>query len=73
MKQPKCSLHLERGALASATVGSRFLWFQLPSISARFLVGVIFGRGFLTVLLGCRDSCQRRTPWSEAALMPEPY
>ena len=73
MKQPKCSLHLERGTLASVSVGSRFLWLQLPSISARFLVAVIFGRGFLTVLLGCRDSCQHRTPQSEAALVHEPY
>lgn len=73
MKQPKCSLHLERGTLASVSVGSRFLWLQLPSISARFLVTVILSRGFLTTLLGCRDSCQCRTLRSEAALMHEPY
>lgn len=73
MKQPKCRLHLERATLASVSVGSRFLWLQLPSISARFSVAVLFGRGLLTVLLGCRDSCQHRTPWLEAAVVHEPY
>lgn len=73
MKQPKCSLHLERGVLASVSVGFHFLWLRLPSISASFLVTVIFGRGFLTMLLGCRDSCQPPPPWLEAALMHEPY
>lgn len=45
----------------------------LPSLSARFLIAVSLSREFLTMLLGCRDSGQHRTPRSEAAVTHKPY